>query len=131
MVHSFGMKNPSMRSSSTQGAEYLKEHKPRVLFVSGENDDWTQRRLSPMLKCSAPSGQLHPNVMGKLCRAMPEYRGRTTLVFSPGHGRGSGRRNWRDHGDKILDSKIHLDGVSRSRLDMPKAGPPFSDVILH
>ena len=37
---------------------------------------------------------------------MPEYRGNTTLIFSPDHGRGkAARHKWRDHGRKIPDSK--------------------------
>ena len=36
---------------------------------------------------------------------MPEYSGKTTPIFSPDHGRGSGRSDWKDHGEKIPDSK--------------------------
>jgi len=33
------------------------------------------------------------------------YRGKTTLIFSPDHGRGDGAAEWRDHGEKVPDSK--------------------------
>jgi hypothetical protein len=38
-------------------------------------------------------------------QAMPEYKGRTTLVFSPDHGRGEAPVEWKDHGQKVPDSK--------------------------
>jgi hypothetical protein len=37
-------------------------------------------------------------------QSMPEYRGQTTLIFSPDHDRGDGRK-WRDHGGKVPSSK--------------------------
>ncbi len=36
---------------------------------------------------------------------MPEYRGNTTLIFSPDHGRGKAPHKWKDHGQRIPDSK--------------------------
>jgi hypothetical protein len=36
---------------------------------------------------------------------MPEYRGHTTLIFSPDHGRGEAPLAWKDHGEKVPDSK--------------------------
>ena len=41
----------------------------------------------------------------ELAQSMPEYRGTTTLIFSPDHGRGKAPKKWRDHGQKIPDSK--------------------------
>jgi len=35
---------------------------------------------------------------------MKEYRGTTTLIFSPDHGRGEGTQ-WKSHGEKVPDSK--------------------------
>ena len=36
---------------------------------------------------------------------MPQYAGKTTLVFLPDHGRGNGPESWKDHGQKLPDSK--------------------------
>jgi hypothetical protein len=34
---------------------------------------------------------------------MPEYRGKTTLIVLPDHGRGEGGK-WTDHGEKVPES---------------------------
>jgi len=39
-----------------------------------------------------------------LVQSMPEYRGKTTLIVLPDHGRGVGAQ-WTDHGEKIPESK--------------------------
>ena len=36
---------------------------------------------------------------------MPQYRGSTTLIFSPDHGRGDAPVEWKGHGEKIMLSK--------------------------
>ena len=85
--------------------EYLKIHQPKVLYLSlGETDDWAHdgnygeylnatHRVDDFLK------RLWDTV-----QSMPHYKGRTTLIFSPDHGRGSGSE-WKDHGRKIPESK--------------------------
>src|SRR5262245_1739337 len=86
--------------------EYLKEHKPRVLFVSfGETDDWAHGGDYAQYLTAANRVDYYVRTLWETAQSMPEYRGKTTLIFSPDHGRGSGRRDWRDHGEKIPDSK--------------------------
>ena len=36
---------------------------------------------------------------------MRQYRQKTTLIFSPDHGRGDGSEDWIYHGDKLPSSK--------------------------
>lgn len=86
--------------------EYLKEHKPRVLFVSfGETDDWAHEGNYAEYLYAAHRVDYYLRTLWETLQSMPEYRGKTALIFSPDHGRGSGRRDWRDHGEKIPDSK--------------------------
>jgi len=86
--------------------EYLKEHKPRVLFISfGETDDWAHAGDYAQYLNAAHRVDDYLRVLWETVQSMPEYRGKTTLVFSPDHGRGSGRRDWNDHGENIPDSK--------------------------
>jgi hypothetical protein len=86
--------------------EYLKEHKPRVLFVSfGETDDWAHEGEYAQYLNAAHRVDYYIRTLWEVVQSIPEYRGRTTLVFSPDPGRGSGRREWGDHGEKIPDSK--------------------------
>ena len=86
--------------------EYLKKQKPRVLFVSfGETDDWAHEGDYAQYLNAAHRVDHYLRMLWETVQSMPEYGGKTTLIFSPDHGRGSGRRDWRDHGEKITDSK--------------------------
>lgn len=86
--------------------EYLKEEKPRVLFVSfGETDDWAHAGDYAQYLNAARRVDGYIRTLWDTVQNMPEYAGKTTLIFSPDHGRGSGRRDWKDHGEKLTDSK--------------------------
>jgi hypothetical protein len=92
-------------------------------------------------------------------QSIPEYRGATSLIFSPDHGRGEAAE-WKSHGEKIPESKniwmaflgpdtpalgerAHIAPVTQSQVaatlaailgedynaDVPKAGKPIRDVL--
>ncbi len=86
--------------------EYLKARKPRVLYLSlGETDDWAHEGKYTEYLDSAHRVDSYLRALWELVQSMPEYRGNTTLIFSPDHGRGKAPHQWRDHGRKIPDSK--------------------------
>jgi hypothetical protein len=86
--------------------EYLKAKKPRVLYLSlGETDDWAHEGKYKEYLDSAHRVDSYLRTLWELVQSMPEYRGNTTLIFSPDHGRGKAPHKWRDHGQKIPDSK--------------------------
>lgn len=86
--------------------EYLKERKPRVLYLSlGETDDWAHAGKYREYLDSAHRVDAYLRALWDLAQSLPEYRGNTTLVFSPDHGRGQAPHKWKDHGQKIPDSK--------------------------
>jgi hypothetical protein len=85
--------------------EYLKSRKPRVLYISlGETDDWAHEGNYPEYLNAAHRADEYLRVLWETAQSMPEYRGKTTLIFSPDHGRGDGRK-WTDHGGKVSSSK--------------------------
>jgi hypothetical protein len=85
--------------------EYLKDRKPRVLYISlGETDDWAHEGNYPEYLNAAHRADEYLRVLWETAQSMPEYRGKTTLIFSPDHGRGDGRK-WTDHGGKVVSSK--------------------------
>ncbi len=87
--------------------EYLKERKPRVLFVSlGETDDWAHDGRYGEYLDAAHRVDEFLKILWETAQSMPEYRDRTTLIFSPDHGRGDDRKKWRDHGETIPESKF-------------------------
>lgn len=86
--------------------EYLKARKPRILFISfGETDDWAHAGYYAEYLNAAKRVDSYIKTLWETLQAMPEYRDKTTLIFLPDHGRGAGLRSWRDHGEKIPDSK--------------------------
>jgi hypothetical protein len=86
--------------------EYLKAHKPRVLYISlGETDEWAHSGNYTEYLHAAHRADAFLKTLWETVQAMPEYKGRTTLIFSPDHGRGDAPVAWRDHGQKVPDSK--------------------------
>ena len=87
--------------------EYLKEKKPRILYLSlGETDDWAHAGNYKEYLNAAHRADDYVRVLWETVQSMPEYHGSTTLIFSPDHGRGKAQHNkWKDHGAKEPDSK--------------------------
>jgi hypothetical protein len=85
--------------------EYLKAKKPRVLFIGlGETDEWGHAGAYPEYLNSAHRGDSDLRQLWELVQSMPKYRGKTTLIVLPDHGRGLGEL-WTSHGQKIPESK--------------------------
>jgi hypothetical protein len=86
--------------------EYLQAKKPQVLYLSlGETDDWAHGGQYVEYLDSAHRVDAYLRQLWDLVQSMPEYQGNTTLIFSPDHGRGKSPHKWKDHGQKIPDSK--------------------------
>ena len=85
--------------------EYLKVKKPRLLFIGlGGTDDWAHQGSYPAYLDAAHLADGYLRELWDLVQSMPEYRGRTTLIVLPDHGRGEGA-NWTTHGEKIPESR--------------------------
>lgn len=86
--------------------EYMKLKHPKVLYISlGETDDWAHGGQYTEYLDSAHRVDAYLRAIWELAQSIPEYRGNTTLIFSPDHGRGKAPKKWRDHGQKVPDSK--------------------------
>jgi hypothetical protein len=86
--------------------EFMKLKHPRVLYISlGETDDWAHAGQYKEYLDSAHRVDAYLRAIWELAQSLDEYRGTTTLIFSPDHGRGKAPKKWRDHGQKIQDSK--------------------------
>jgi len=84
--------------------EYVKTAKPRLLFIGlGETDDWAHAGEYAEYLNAAHLGDSFLSQLWDLVQSMPEYRGKTTLIVLPDHGRGEGAK-WTDHGEKIPES---------------------------
>jgi hypothetical protein len=86
--------------------EYLKKHQPRVMYLSlGETDEWAHAGKYADYLRAAKLVDSYLRELWQTLQSMPKYRGNTTLVFLPDHGRGEAPVEWKSHGQKIPDSK--------------------------
>jgi hypothetical protein len=77
---------------------------PRVLFIGlGETDDWAHDGSYPAYLNAAYLADEYLRRIWELAQSIPQYRGKTTLIVLPDHGRGEGA-NWTTHGAKIPES---------------------------
>jgi hypothetical protein len=80
------------------GLEYLKKHRPRVMWLGlGQSDDWAHARRYDLLLDYL---HLADGMLAELWRtlqSMDEYRGRTTLIVTTDHGRGRTPADWAEH----------------------------------
>lgn len=83
--------------------EYMKAIKPRVLYVAfDETDDWAHdHRYDRVLDTIAEFDRFLEKLWTTI-ESMKEYRGRTTLVITSDHGRGSTLEDWHGHGSKVV-----------------------------
>jgi len=84
------------------GLEYLRTVQPRLLHIAlGETDDWAHNdRFDRYLESTHYLDQCLRHLW-EFVQADPYYRGRTTLIVTTDHGRGSTRDDWDGHGEKV------------------------------
>jgi hypothetical protein len=82
--------------------DYLRQNKPRILYVAlGETDDWAHaKRYDRVLQTAGYFDQALKRIW-EAAQALPEYRGRTSLLVTTDHGRGSSLADWSGHGGKV------------------------------
>lgn len=92
--------------------EYLEQHRPRVLYIAlGETDDFAHQGhywqyLDAMNRADKLIAQLWQKIQHH-----PHYSGKTTLLITTDHGRGSDRQSWPHHGSPEA-VKGYLNGLS-------------------
>jgi hypothetical protein len=79
--------------------EYVKVHKPRVFYVMlGETDEWAHDQRYDLYLDAAWRADRFIQRLWELVQGMPEYDGKTALLISTDHGRGSTVQDWGNHG---------------------------------
>lgn len=80
----------------------LKEQRPRALFVAYvETDDWAHQGRYDRTLNAAHTVDTYLAALWAAVQSHPQYRGKTTLIFTADHGRGATARDWKDHGPAI------------------------------
>ena len=89
------------------GKEYLKEYKPRVLYLAlDETDDMAHAGNYKMYLSQAHQEDAYLQELWQYLQTDPVYKGKTTLIITCDHGRGDvPLDNWRSHGTGIKNSE--------------------------
>jgi len=106
--------------------EHMRKVKPRALFVSfDETDDWAHGHRYDRVLDSMAEFDRFLETLWTAIESMKEYRGKTTLIVTSDHGRGSTLTDWNGHGRNV---------VGADRIWMAIVGPevrPVAESDLH
>lgn len=86
---------------------HLKKHRPRVLQISfGETDSWAHaRRYDHVLKALHRTDNYFRELW-QFLESDKQYKGKTTIIITVDHGRGSTEMDWNSHNAKIPDARF-------------------------
>jgi hypothetical protein len=112
-----------------QGAlQHLKTRKPRVLYVMlGDTDEWAHERRYDLYLDAVWRSDRFLRTLWETAQSMPEYRGRTALLVTTDHGRGSAS-DWTDHGRNVpAAARIWVGGLGAAVTGdrLPVTGDPL------
>ncbi len=91
----------------TYAIEYLKEKKPKAMFISlGETDDYAHDGQYDRYINSAQKSDEFISQIWKWVQSDPDYKDKTTLLITTDHGRGyKNLEDWKDHGNMEITSE--------------------------
>lgn len=88
--------------------DYLKDHKPRVIFLGfGKTDGWAHKGNYKNYLDAAHHVDSALADLWKTFQSDPQYRDNTTFIFTADHGRGNSKHSpkaWNSHGRSTPDS---------------------------
>lgn len=107
--------------------EYMKKNKPRVLYVAfDETDDFAHGGKYDLYLQAAHYTDSFLRTLWDWCQSEPQYKGKTTMIITVDHGRGSvGKADWFHHGidkpnsDQIWIAAIGPDTPARGEIATP------------
>jgi hypothetical protein len=111
--------------------EYLKNKKPRVLYIAyGETDEWAHAGQYRSYLDAAHQFDAWLKQIWDLIQKDPQYKNKTTLFIATDHGRGTAtKEDWRHHNQDYPGSSEIWFGVLGP--DSPARGEIKDDVQLY
>jgi hypothetical protein len=101
--------------------DYIKHKRPRLVFVGfGETDEWAHAGRYDLYLNAAHHVDEFVGRLWNTTQSMPDYRGKTTFILTADHGRGSGPKGWKDHGEEVDGAEG--DWIAVIGPDTPPAG---------
>ncbi len=85
--------------------EAIRKNKPRVIYIAyGETDDWAHGNKYDQYIWSARQTDAYIREIWEFIQSDPQYKGKTTMVITTDHGRGTTKTSWRSHGAGVPDA---------------------------
>lgn len=105
--------------------EYLKKHHPKFLWIAlGEGDDWTHARRYDRYLDYLHVVDSYLEELWTTIESMRSYRGKTSLILVPDHGRGVTPEDWVEHEEGIPGAEnIWVAVIGPDTPDLGEAGP--------
>jgi hypothetical protein len=102
----YGEENRNDALTYRAAKEYLLAKRPRVLYVAfDQTDEHGHAGRYDRVLGAAHKVDAFVNDLWETMQALPEYRGKTALVFTTDHGRGDPPVGWKDHGKRAAGSE--------------------------
>ena len=97
---------PLDATSHAAAMRFLRERQPRALFVAYvETDDHAHAGRYDRTLNAAHAVDRYLSELWSFVQSHPQYKGRTTLIFTADHGRGRTSNDWKDHGEKVVGAE--------------------------
>lgn len=82
--------------------DHVTHKRPRLVFVGfGETDEWAHAGRYDLYLRAAHHVDEFVHRLWDTTQSMSRYRGKTTFILTADHGRGSGEKGWKDHGELV------------------------------
>ena len=89
-----------------EAIEFFKARKPRVMYVMlGETDEWAHANRYDLYLQSAERSDAFIRRLWELVQATPSHAGKTALLVTCDHGRGSTLADWTNHGEDVAGAE--------------------------
>ena len=86
--------------------EYIRGREPKFFYLAlGETDDWAHNRRYDRVLQTAKYFDDALKKLWNTLQAHPIYRGKSTLIITTDHGRGSTLENWTSHGKGVAGAE--------------------------
>jgi hypothetical protein len=86
--------------------EWMRAEKPRIIHIAlGETDDWAHDRRYDRVLATIQQFDAALKRIWEFVESSPDYRGRTAMVVTTDHGRGSTLADWNGHGPKVAGAE--------------------------
>jgi hypothetical protein len=87
-------------------ADHVRRKRPRLMFIGfGETDEWAHAGRYDRYLNAAHQVDDYVRRLWELVQSIGQFRGKTTFILTTDHGRGTGLKDWRDHGEKTPRSE--------------------------